>query len=305
MTLLQLQYFRALARTLHYTRTAEQLRISQPSLSYAISELEKELGVKLFRKENQKVLLTIYGQQFLPYVDRALSLLQEGTSTLNQMRTNSSQIVRLGYFQSISASVIPTLIDGFYKQYSAEHILFHFTECSSLSVLGQLHSGALDLGFSFHRADWAESIAVTRQNLYLAVPSSHPLASHTSASFFDFASEPQIMLGQSSSLRDNIDHAFYENNIIPNIAFEVRECYAALQYVSLGFGVSILPWIPAMDSPKIKFLPILEQNKEFTRTIYFTYDRTRVLSPAAQKVRDYVLENFSLNQESLEHHASL
>ena len=60
-----------------------------------------------------------------------------------------------------------------------------------------------------------------------------------------------------------------------------------------------------MDSPKIKFLPILEQNKEFTRTIYFTYDRTRVLSPAAQKVRDYVLENFSLNQESLEHHASL
>ena len=305
MTLLQLQYFRALSRTLHYTRTAEQLRISQPSLSYAISELEKELGVKLFRKENQKVMLTIYGQQFVPYVDHALSLLQEGTNTLNQMRTNSSQVVRLGYFQSISASIIPTLIDGFYKQEVSQHILFHFTECSSLSVLSQIHSASLDLGFSFHRADWAESIAVNHQTLYLAVPSSHPLAHCTAVSFFDFAHEPQIMLGPSSSLRSNIDHAFYENNIIPNIAFEVRECYAALQYVSLGFGVSILPWIPAMESPKIKFLPILDQNGEFTRTVYFIYDRTRSLSPAALKVRNYVVENFSLDQHSAKSSNSL
>ena len=55
MTLLQLRYFQLLSRTLHYTHTAEQLHVSQPSLSYAINELEKELGVKLFQKEKQKV----------------------------------------------------------------------------------------------------------------------------------------------------------------------------------------------------------------------------------------------------------
>ena len=52
MTLLQLQYFQALARGLHYTHTAEELHISQPSLSYAISELEKELGVKITMVSN-------------------------------------------------------------------------------------------------------------------------------------------------------------------------------------------------------------------------------------------------------------
>lgn len=53
MTLLQLRYFKTLSQTLHYTRAAELLHISQPSLSYAISELEKELGVKLFLKERR------------------------------------------------------------------------------------------------------------------------------------------------------------------------------------------------------------------------------------------------------------
>ena len=61
MTLLQLQYFETLARVLHYTRAAEELHIAQPSLSYSIGELEKELGVKLFEKESRKIHLTEYG----------------------------------------------------------------------------------------------------------------------------------------------------------------------------------------------------------------------------------------------------
>ena len=60
MTLLQLQYFKTLARVLHYTHAAKELHIAQPSLSYSISELEKELDVKLFNKENRTVSLTMF-----------------------------------------------------------------------------------------------------------------------------------------------------------------------------------------------------------------------------------------------------
>lgn len=81
MTLLQLQYFETLARVLHYTHAAEELHIAQPSLSYSINELEKELGVKLFEKQNRKICLTDYGERFLPYVQKSLMLMEEGTNT--------------------------------------------------------------------------------------------------------------------------------------------------------------------------------------------------------------------------------
>ncbi len=68
MTLVQIQNFEVLARLRHYTRAAESLHISQPSLSYSINELEKELGVKIFEREIRLVCLTAYVELFVPYV---------------------------------------------------------------------------------------------------------------------------------------------------------------------------------------------------------------------------------------------
>lgn len=98
MTLLQLQYFQTLAHVLHYTQAAAELHIAQPSLSYSIKELEKELGVKLFEKDSRHIKLTIYGEQFLPYAERILSMLDEGVNVLHQMAGSAQQIIRLGYF---------------------------------------------------------------------------------------------------------------------------------------------------------------------------------------------------------------
>ena len=78
MTLLQLQYFQTLARVLHYTQAAAELHIAQPSLSYSIKELEKELGVKLFDKDSRHIRLSVYGEQFLPYAQQALGLVDQG-----------------------------------------------------------------------------------------------------------------------------------------------------------------------------------------------------------------------------------
>lgn len=75
---------------------------------------------------------------------------------------------------------------------------------------------------------------------------------------------------------------------------EVRECNAALQYVGLGFGVSVLPQVPAMDSDKVAILPIADHEQEFVRTVYFTYPKKNVLSPVAEQFKDYIIENYAL-----------
>lgn len=295
MTLLQLQYFVELSKTLHYTRASERLHISQPSLSYAIGELEKELNIKLFQKENRKVMLTAYGQQYLSYVEKALALLSEGEQTVRHMAESAPQIVNLGYFHSVSVSLVPSIVDGFYHDEGDRKIRFQFSELPSYEVLSGIQSGKLDIGLTLHRAEWAESVGILRQPLYLAVPVEHPLATKTSVTFMDFAHEPQIMIERSTNVRSNIERLYERYNIIPNVVFEVRECNSAVQYVSLGFGVSIIPWVPAMDTDRIRVIPISEHDEEFVRTVYLTYHKNHPLSPAAREIRDYILKNYALS----------
>lgn len=293
MTLLQLQYFKTLARVLHYTHAAKELHIAQPSLSYSISELEKELGVKLFNKENRTVSLTVYGEQFLPYVEKALNLLDEGANSLHQLAGTALQVVNLGYFNSISSSLIPAIMAEVYGQEENQGIRFQFFEAPSFDIFTQLKNGALDLAFCMHLDESIESVMIMRQPLYLAVPAHHPLAGRDSVSFEQFAREPMVMLDKSSNLRSVVDQAFSKRGVTPSVVFEVRECNAALQYVALRFGVSILPHVPAMQNGKVSIIPIEDDEQTFVRTVYLSWSKNLPLSPAAQRVRHYIIEHYA------------
>lgn len=293
MTLLQLQYFIKLAHVLHYTQAAKELHIAQPSLSYSIGELEKELNVKLFRRENRKISLTVYGEQFLPYAEKSLALLDEGAEVLQQMVGSALQVVHLGYFHSISSSLIPSMMAGLYSQEENRSIRFQFTEAPSFDIFNQLKSGSLDLAFCMHQDDDLESVVIMRQPLYLAVPSNHPLANRESVVFEDFAREPMVVLDKPSNLRTLVDQAFSRRGHIPDVVFEVRECNAALQYVALRFGVSVLPQVPAMANEKVAVIPIEDRDHAFVRTVCLSWLKSHPLSPSARKVRDYIIAQYA------------
>lgn len=295
MTLLQLQYFSTLARVLHYTHAAEELHISQPTLSYSINELEKEMGVRLFEKQNRKIFLTESGERFLPYVKKAMQLLDEGVDVTRQTADQATMNVRIGYFHSISASLIPSLVEKVYHSDVGRRVRFQFTEDTSFDIFNKLKNGDLDLAFCAHRDDWADSITIMKQPLYLAVPADHALASKEFVSFMDFAREPMVMLDKPSSLRMLTDRIFSRHGIIPNVVFEVRECNAALQYVALKFGVAILPEVPAMktERERLRAIPIDDPSREFIRTVYLSWDRARPLSRAAQDVRNLIVSQYA------------
>ena len=294
MTLAQLQYFKTLAHVLHYTRAAEALHIAQPSLSYSINELEKELGVKLFTKEDRKILLTMYGEQFLPYVETALATLSDGTQALQQMAGSSYQIVRLGYFLSIASSLIPSMMDGLYRSEENQRLRFQFSEAGSPDLLNELKKGNLDLAFCMHQDDTIASVPVLEQPLYLVVPIDHPFAKREAVSLEDFAQEPIAMLDKTSSLRSRVDALYAESGLTPNTIFVVRECHAAMQYVALRLCVSILPQLPAMDAEKVKAIPIVWNGGTLSRTVFFSWEKNRTLPPAVRRVRNYIVDHFAL-----------
>ncbi|MGO1036496.1 LysR family transcriptional regulator, partial [Clostridioides difficile] len=82
MNLYHLRYFVTLAHLEHYTKAAENLSITQPSLSHAISLLENELGVALFEKEGRNIVLTKYGKIFLKDVEKSLEILDSSVKSL-------------------------------------------------------------------------------------------------------------------------------------------------------------------------------------------------------------------------------
>ena len=145
MTLQELRYFCVTAEVLHYTRASRLLYISQPSLSYAISKLEQELGVPLFKKNGKKVTLTKYGEEFLPYAKRALAELSEGTERLREMKVPTSGGISLGYIYSVSFSALPEFVNSFYRHQGSEQIAFRFRQGKAGELVEQLLNGSLDL----------------------------------------------------------------------------------------------------------------------------------------------------------------
>ena len=106
MNLLHLRYFVELAPTQHYTHAAEQLCITQPSLSHAIAQMEGELGVPLFEKRGRNVALTHFGEQFLTCAQQTLATLDEGVDALRRVGSGEG-VIRLGLLRTLGVDFVP------------------------------------------------------------------------------------------------------------------------------------------------------------------------------------------------------
>lgn len=115
MNLLHLRYFVELAGIQHYTRAAEKLCITQPSLSHAIGQLEAELGVPLFEKSGRGVVLTPYGRQFLSCVQQTLSTLDAGVEELRRV-SRGEGLIRLGLLRPLGVEFVLQLAERFLKE---------------------------------------------------------------------------------------------------------------------------------------------------------------------------------------------
>ena len=118
MNLNQLHYFVTLAHIEHYTRAAEMLSITQPSLSHAISMLEQELETNLFEKRGRNVVLTKYGKVFLEYVEEALKILDSGVKKTRALTSDTGGVIDLAYIFTLGSVFVPQLVGGFLKEHA-------------------------------------------------------------------------------------------------------------------------------------------------------------------------------------------
>ena len=270
MNLDHLRYFEVLAETEHYGKASEALNISQPSLTYAISQLEGELGVDLFEKKGRRIYLTRWGKEFLETVKSSLSLLESGTRTVKE-NSISGRYILLGSIRTLGTTLVPALMREFMKEmgFSLTFRLRSMTGFSS-SILKEVEDGKLDYGFTSIPGDPAvfETIPFNCSRFVVITPSSHPLAKKNKVTLEETLPYPQICFTGEAGLKKSIASLFASINATPIVSMETEEDAVIAGLVSAGFGIAVLPYDPLLRSLNVNILELTSPSPE--RTAYLS-----------------------------------
>ncbi|MDO5406798.1 MAG: LysR family transcriptional regulator [Eubacteriales bacterium] len=290
MNLTHLKYFVVLAHTHHYTRAAEQLYITQPSLSHAIARLEEELGVPLFEKTGKNTELTAFGQQFLSCAESALKTLDDGTEML-QRGARGEGLIRLGFIRPLGVQFIPRLAEQFLKANPDREIHFTFQTEVTQKLIEELTSHHYDLVFSSRPQieSGLTSVPVRREKMVLIVPRQHPLAMYDSVDLEATLPYPYVYFAESSGLRYEVEKLFNQIGKRPQIAYETVEDEVAAGLVARNFGITVLPEIEILSSLDVKIIEIAHPIQ--TRDIYMVSNDRIFMPKVVQDFRDFVQQN--------------
>lgn len=289
MNLLHLRYFVELAHTRHYTKAAEHLCITQPSLSHAISQLEAELGVPLFEKVGRNTMLTRFGEQFLSCTERSLKILDEGTDAL-RLAAQGEGLIRLGLLRTLGVDFIPEIASDFLAANPDKDIHFTFSTGTTHHLLDGLLSHKFDLVFCSEppKRLGLKSIPVKYQHLVLIVPKSHPLSDFDTIDIKATLPYPHVYFSKEAGLRSVIDRLFEQMEEQPIIAYEVEEDEVVAGLVSRNFGIAIVPYMDMLERLNVKIIEIA--NPTWDRKIYMVRDERIYIPPAVWHFSEFVME---------------
>lgn len=288
MNLDHLRYFVRLAEVRHYTRAAEQLGISQPSLSHAINQIEAELGVPLFEKSGRNTTLTRFGEEFLECAEHSLSILDAGIETL-QRYGRGEGVVRLGFLRTLGINYIPQLTSDFLKADPDCNVQFSFHSGLSSELLEDLIQRKYDFVFCSEPdpALGLNAVAVDSQELVVIVPKDHPLAERESISLVETLPYPAVCFAEGSGLRKIVDRMYDAVGGKPASVVETEEDEVIAGLVSSGFGTAVVPYMDMLEKLEVSVLKITDP--PYSRNFFMVQNDAAFLTSAAQRFRSFVL----------------
>lgn len=289
MELVQLYYFRELAKREHLTQTAQFLSLTAPSLSTSISRLEQELGVTLFDRVGRNIRLNANGKLFLTHVDEALHILESARGKLKLADQKEHNVLRIG----ISAQTL--WLDAFkefmvsYPYISIFHNSIQLLNMQDKSYMDQFDFAITALHDLPH-PEWSYAILCPDDRPVLVLSTGHPLSGRTEIELSEVANEQFVALPKSFSSRKMFDDLFATTNIQPNIVAEGDYLLRA-QILHTGRGVLAISTILGMTSELLKgleYVPIVSPLPPRVQAIQWRRDR--VLSPSAVAFKDFLVE---------------
>lgn len=298
MELRQIKYFLGVAETLNFSKAALNLNIVQPALSRQIQQLEQDLGVVLFERNNRNVRLTPAGAYLR---DEMIKLDKRFNDTLGHalsIQNGHVGTIRIGYPGSALYSILPEVLCLLQNKLPLlDGVL---TEMAEVKVLETLVNGHIDVCFSREEVYDHPNICQRKlfsEHLALVVPEKHPLTKENFKSIEQCREEGFILpyLADWQRYRQLIYGIFSQEGFAPRIAYESNYGATIMRLVEKNLGISILPLSYRMGSSlKVRFIPLKTQT-----TLYMVW-RTDDHSPIVRNfiaLCDEAAQHLDLNFE--------
>jgi len=271
MELRHLRHFVAAAEFLHFTRAAESLGVSQPTLSLQIRELEQELKTPLFDRIGRSVRLTEAGEVFRRHAVRALREVESGQGAVADLQGLRSGRLRVGVTHSFIAALIPRGVVTFRGQHPGVAVSIEKTSGRAIELA--LVAGSIDLGIAFAPPEAPEVVAedLFEEEVVLIVAGDHPLAGRARVALGDLAGLPLVLISREFATRRLFDDRLRELKIRPEIAVEMNDIDSLLEVVRLGTGATVLSRRAVNDPRGLALVPIT--GPRMTRTASLAFAR--------------------------------
>lgn len=286
MELLQLQYFRELARNGHLSRTAEALHIAQPSLSQTIKRLESEVGVPLFDRVCNRIILNDSGRAFLKYTDQIFAALDHAALELEEIRGREEKTVTL---YICSASMFLPEIVQLIQQADPTIRLRIFCK----SPAGQSEYPALCLTSSpVRQAQSTCSHLLLHERIKAALPAEHPLAAKQELMWKDLEQESFLSLDGESDLTQALHHFFRMKGIEPNTTICADTPSVMRDLLRLNLGIAFIPeytW-QGFAPDTVALRPVKDLPME--RYLLLSWEEQVYQTPAWKTCKDIITEYF-------------
>ena len=277
MEMQQVRYFLALARTLNFTRAAEQSNVSQPALTRAIQQLEHELGGPLFHRERANTHLSELGRMMLPYLEQIHSQTEAARQHAKSIKKLDNVTLRIGAMCTIGPAMIADLIVKF--RMAHPNVDLEVVEEGTPELMDMLTRGDLNLALfglpepldvRFH------GLSLFQERFVIALPPGHPLAAHNVVRCSDTHEEPYVCRS-NCEIFDYARRQLREHGVQWKKVFSSERDDWVQGMIKAGMGIGFFPELSVTD-PALVTRRLIDP--EFTRTIMLITVRGRPHSPA-------------------------
>lgn len=276
MQLRHLKTFVAVAHTLNFSRAAEQVHLSQSSVSEQVQALESELGAALFDRSRRKLSLTPAGERFLVHAVEMLRLAEHAYDSVVETATAISGPLRIGGLETLCAARLPALLADFQRQHAAVQLTLAISDSGGLRTA--VLSGETDLAFLYGDVPQVSGLqgeVVADEALFVLLPPGHALQRHAEIRAADLVNERFLVTPSGCVYRRMFDTVFPSSSAgAPTRVGEYASLATIGGLVAQGLGCALLPESALAAQPGLTAVRWTGEGRDIPVTMLWRRRRT-------------------------------